>query len=34
VIYDLCRSPEKEHFDAVPDIALRTKALIEKEIIA
>jgi endonuclease-3 len=34
VIYDLCRSPEKEYFDAVPDIALRTKALIEKEIIA
>ena len=31
VIYDLCRSPEKEKFDAVPDIALRAKALIEKE---
>ena len=31
VIYDLCKSPEKEHFDAVPDIAVRTKAMIEKE---
>ncbi|WP_305986601.1 endonuclease III [Roseibium sp. MMSF_3544] len=31
VIYDLCKSPEKEKFDAVPDIAARTKALIEKE---
>lgn len=31
VIYDLCRSPEKEKFDAVPDIAVRTKALIDKE---
>lgn len=26
VIYDLCRSPEKEKFDAVPDIAVRTAA--------
>jgi len=34
VIYDLCRSTEKELFDAVPDIALRTKALIEKETVA
>ncbi|MES0812472.1 endonuclease III [Roseibium sp. SCPC15] len=34
VIYDLCKSPEKEKFDAVPDIALRTKALIEKDISA
>ncbi|WP_422373939.1 endonuclease III [Roseibium sp.] len=31
VIYDLCRSPEKEPFDAVPEIALRTKAQIDKE---
>ena len=31
VIYDLCKSPEKEHFDAVPDIAVRTKAQIELE---
>ncbi|MHA7775616.1 endonuclease III [Roseibium sp. M-1] len=31
VIYDLCKSPEKLPFDAVPEIALRTKALIEKE---
>jgi endonuclease-3 len=31
VIYDLCKSPEKEKFDAVPDIALRAKAIIEKE---
>lgn len=31
VIYDLCKSPEKEKFDAVPDIALRTKALIQKD---
>jgi len=31
VIYDLCKSPEKEHYDAVPEIALRTKALVEKE---
>jgi len=31
VIYDLCKSPEKDHFDAVPDIAVRTRALIEKE---
>ncbi|TYC54032.1 endonuclease III [Rhodobacterales bacterium] len=30
VIYDLCKSPEKEHYDAVPEIALRTKALAEK----
>ncbi|WP_417667852.1 endonuclease III [Roseibium sp.] len=28
VIYDLCRSPEKEPFDAVPDIALRTAELV------
>ncbi|WP_299477518.1 endonuclease III [uncultured Roseibium sp.] len=31
VIYDLCKSPEKEKFDAVPEIALRTKAMIERE---
>ena len=31
VIYDLCKSPDKEQFDAIPDIALRTKALIEKD---
>ncbi|EEE42997.1 endonuclease III [Roseibium alexandrii] len=31
VIYDLCKSPEKEKFDAVPDIAVRTKAIIERE---
>ena len=30
VIYDLCRSPEKELFDAVPEIAVRTKAMIER----
>lgn len=28
VIYDLCKSPEKEQFDAVPEIALRAKAQI------
>ncbi|WP_417687309.1 endonuclease III [Roseibium sp.] len=28
VIYDLCRSPEKEPFDAVPEIALRTASLV------
>lgn len=31
VIYDLCKSPEKEKFDAIPDIAVRTNALIEKD---
>ncbi|WP_428643214.1 endonuclease III [Roseibium sp.] len=31
VIYDLCKSPEKEHFDAIPDIAVRTRAQVEKE---
>lgn len=31
VIYDLCRSPEREKFDAVPDIAVRTKAQIEAD---
>jgi len=31
VIYDLCRSPEKEQFDAIPDIAVRTKALVDRE---
>lgn len=31
VIYDLCKSPEKEKFDAIPDIAVRTRALIEKD---
>ena len=31
VIYDLCKSPEKEHFDSIPDIALRTRALLEKD---
>ncbi|WP_306149156.1 MULTISPECIES: endonuclease III [unclassified Roseibium] len=31
VIYDLCKSPEKEKFDAVPDIAVRAKAIIERE---
>jgi endonuclease III len=34
VIYDLCKSPEKERFDAVPENALRAKALIEKERVA
>ncbi|SHM89944.1 endonuclease III [Roseibium suaedae] len=28
VIYDLCRSPEREHFDAIPEIALKTAALV------
>ncbi|QDG75099.1 endonuclease III [Labrenzia sp. PHM005] len=28
VIYDLCRSPEKEKFDAVPDIAERTAVMV------
>lgn len=28
VIYDLCKSPEKEVFDAVPEIAERTAALV------
>ncbi|MEP3431699.1 MAG: endonuclease III [Roseibium sp.] len=31
VIYDLCKSPEKDHFDAIPDIAVRTKAQIDRE---
>ncbi|MET1416280.1 endonuclease III [Roseibium sp. HPY-6] len=31
VIYDLCKSTEKEKFDAVPEIALRAKAQIERE---
>lgn len=31
VIYDLCKSPKKEKFDAVPDIAVRAKAIIERE---
>lgn len=31
VIYDLCKSPEKEKFDAVPEIAVRTRAQIERE---
>jgi endonuclease-3 len=31
VIYDLCKSPEKEKVDAVPDIAVRAKAIIERE---
>ncbi|MCX2724805.1 endonuclease III [Roseibium salinum] len=31
LIYDLCKSPEKEKFDAVPEIALRTRALVDKE---
>ncbi len=30
VIYDLCRSPEKELFDAIPDIALRTADLVAR----
>ncbi|MEP0235491.1 endonuclease III [Roseibium sp.] len=28
LIYDLCKSPEKEMFDAIPEIALRTAALV------
>ncbi|MBD8891556.1 endonuclease III [Roseibium litorale] len=28
VIYDLCRSPEREPYDAVPEIALKTAALV------
>jgi len=28
VIYDLCRSPEREKLDAIPDIAVRTAALV------
>lgn len=28
LIYDLCRSPEKELFDAIPGIALKTAALV------
>ncbi|NVK33588.1 MAG: endonuclease III [Rhodobacteraceae bacterium] len=28
VIYDLCRSPEREPFDAVPDIAVRTAQMV------
>ncbi|MBN9673151.1 endonuclease III [Roseibium aggregatum] len=31
VIYDLCKSPEKEKLDAVPDIALRARARIEQD---
>ncbi len=31
LIYDLCKSPEKELFDAIPEIALRTKAVVERE---
>lgn len=31
VIYDLCKSREKEKFDAIPEIAVRTRALIEKD---
>jgi endonuclease-3 len=31
VIYDLCKSPEKEHFDAIPEIALRAQAEIDRE---
>lgn len=34
VIYDLCKSREKEKFDAIPEIAVRTRALIEKDKIA
>ncbi|WP_153771645.1 endonuclease III [Labrenzia sp. CE80] len=28
LIYDLCKSPEKEPYDAIPEIALRTAALV------
>ncbi|KZM51214.1 endonuclease III [Labrenzia sp. OB1] len=31
VIYDLCKSTEKEKFDAIPEIALRAKAQIDKD---
>jgi len=31
VIYDLCKSPDKEKFDAIPDIALRARKIIEEE---
>ncbi len=30
LIYDICKSPEKEKFDAIPEIALRTRALVER----
>jgi len=30
VIYDLCKSPEKEPLDSIPEIALRTRAQIER----
>lgn len=31
VIYDLCKSPEREVFDSIPEIAVRTRALAEKD---
>jgi endonuclease-3 len=31
VIYDLCKSPEKEPMDALPEIAVRTRALAKRE---
>jgi endonuclease-3 len=31
VIYDLCKSPEKEPLDSIPEIALRTRAQIERQ---
>lgn len=31
VIYDLCRSPEKQAFDAIPEIALQARARIERK---
>jgi endonuclease-3 len=31
VIYDLCKSPEKEPFDAIPEAAVRARALADRE---
>ena len=31
VIYDLCKSPEREPLDSIPEIALRTRAQIERQ---
>ncbi len=31
VIYDLCRSPEKEPMDALPEIAVRTRAAVARQ---
>ncbi|MEM5583301.1 endonuclease III [Roseibium sp. AS2] len=31
VIYDLCKSPEKEPFDAIPEVALRARAQVERD---